>query len=72
MGAVPDLVARQAMRRHRHLCALPKPFSLRGSPMELLWSAALDDDAGCSFLRELIHEVVREVMGDGRVRKPRS
>jgi LysR family transcriptional activator of mexEF-oprN operon len=59
LATVPDTVARQAMRRHRHLCMLPKPFGLRGAPMEMLWSATLEDDPACAFLRDLIREVTK-------------
>ncbi|HWP07510.1 MAG TPA: LysR family transcriptional regulator [Polyangiaceae bacterium] len=59
LATVPDTVARQAIRRHRHLRMLPKPFGLRGAPMEMLWSATLEDDPACAFLRELIREVTK-------------
>jgi LysR family transcriptional activator of mexEF-oprN operon len=58
LATVPEMVARRAVRQHRHLRALPKPFGLRGAPMELLWNAALDDDLACAFLRAQIREVV--------------
>jgi LysR family transcriptional activator of mexEF-oprN operon len=61
LATVPEMLARRACEQHRHLRMLPKPFSLRGTPMELLWSSALDDDPPCSYLRGLVREVVGEL-----------
>ena len=36
----------------------PLPFELQGTPMELLWRAAVDEDDACRFLRAKIVEVV--------------
>lgn len=71
LATVPEMLARQACERHEHLCMLPKPFSLRGAPMELLWSAALDDDPACAFFRKLVREVATEVIGRPRTRSAR-
>jgi LysR family transcriptional activator of mexEF-oprN operon len=66
LATVPEMWARKACERHRHLCMLPKPFSLRGAPMELLWSAAVEDDPACAFLRGLVREVAGETAHDRR------
>jgi LysR family transcriptional regulator, mexEF-oprN operon transcriptional activator len=60
LATVPEMVARRALRRHRHLRAWPVPFALPGAPLEMLWSDALDDEA-CAFFRRLISEVVAQV-----------
>jgi LysR family transcriptional regulator, mexEF-oprN operon transcriptional activator len=69
LATVPEMHARRACERHPHLRMLPKPFSLRGAAMELLWSAALEDDPACAFLRGLVREVVSEVTPDKRARR---
>jgi LysR family transcriptional regulator, mexEF-oprN operon transcriptional activator len=71
LATVPELYARRACKRHPHLCMLPKPFSLRGAAMELLWSGALDDDPACAFLRGLVREVVGEIAQDKGPRRRR-
>jgi LysR family transcriptional regulator, mexEF-oprN operon transcriptional activator len=71
LATVPELHARRACERHPHLCMLPKPFSLRGAPMELLWSASLDDDPACAFLRGLVREIVGNVAHTRPARRPR-
>ncbi len=60
LATVPELVARNALRHHRHLRTWPVPFSLLGAPLELVWNRALDDDA-CSFLRTAIVRVVEQM-----------
>lgn len=71
LATVPEMLARRACERHRHLRMLPKPFSLRGTPTELLWSAALEDDPACAFIRDLVREVVGELSGVKRARRGR-
>ena len=54
VATVPTVVARQirTLRPHLRSCALP--FDLGGPAIELLWPAAVDDDAAGRFLRDQI------------------
>ena len=44
LATVPTLVANDLLALRPHLRALELPFSLQGTPMELLWPASKDDD----------------------------
>jgi LysR family transcriptional activator of mexEF-oprN operon len=61
LATVPELVAKNALRRHRHLRTWPIPFALLGAPLELVWNRALDDEA-CAFLRAAIVRVVEQML----------
>jgi LysR family transcriptional activator of mexEF-oprN operon len=65
LATVPEMVARQALKRHRHLRTWPVPFALSGAPLEMLWNEALDDEA-CAFLRAVIVDVVERHAGPPR------
>ncbi len=54
LATVPELVATQARAARPHLRAARLPFTLRGTPMELLWPAAAEDDPAGRFLRALV------------------
>lgn len=54
VATVPVMVGRSLTARHPHLRAVRPPFELAGTPIELLWRAAADDDPACAFLRERI------------------
>jgi LysR family transcriptional regulator, mexEF-oprN operon transcriptional activator len=57
LATVPALVARQIQAVRPHLRMLKLPFALRGSAMELLWPAAVDDDESFQFLRQRIARI---------------
>lgn len=57
IATVPAEVAEHARRAYPHLATAEKPFSLPGSPMELLWPAATEDDPALRFLRDAIERV---------------
>lgn len=57
LATVPDDVARHARRGYPHLATAEKPFVLEGTPMELLWPAATDDDPAMRYVRERIERV---------------
>lgn len=59
LATVPALVARQIRAVRPHLRTSRLPFALQGTPMELLWPAATDDDEACRFLRERIVALAR-------------
>jgi LysR family transcriptional activator of mexEF-oprN operon len=62
LATVPALVAGQIRKVRPHLRTAPLPFTLRGSPMELLWPAAVDDDEACRFLRAQIARIAAGVI----------
>lgn len=57
IATVPDEVARHMQRAYPHLATAGKPFELAGTPMELLWPAATEDDPALRFVREAIVRV---------------
>jgi LysR family transcriptional activator of mexEF-oprN operon len=60
LATVPRLVAVQIRALMPRLVAAELPFDLSGSAMELLWTAAAEDDAPMRFVRELIVAISRE------------
>lgn len=52
VATVPEVVAREIQRTRPHLQTATLPFELGGTPVELLWPAAVDDDPACRFVRE--------------------
>jgi LysR family transcriptional activator of mexEF-oprN operon len=61
LATVPEIVAQHVLAVRPHLQTLPLPFTLRGTPMELLWPAAVDDDAACRLLRAQITRIAATV-----------
>jgi LysR family transcriptional activator of mexEF-oprN operon len=61
LATVPEIVAREIRRVRPHLRTAALPFQLAGAPLELLWPAAVEDDAACAFLRARIVRVADEV-----------
>jgi LysR family transcriptional activator of mexEF-oprN operon len=59
LATVPRRVADQLRAVRPHLKAKPLPFTLEGSPLDLLWPVATDDDAPCRFMRAKIVEIAR-------------
>ena len=57
LATVPALVAHHIRSLRPHLRALSLPFDLRGSSIELLWPATLDDDPAYGFLRQRIAHI---------------
>jgi LysR family transcriptional activator of mexEF-oprN operon len=51
LATVPSSVARYILRLYPHLKTARLPIALHGSPMELLWPQAVDDDEACRFVR---------------------
>ncbi|HWO23855.1 MAG TPA: LysR family transcriptional regulator [Kofleriaceae bacterium] len=64
LATVPSIVARQILRVRPHLRVAALPFTLPGSPLELLWPAAAEDDEACAFIRACIVRVAGEVAGE--------
>src|SRR5215472_2390199 len=50
LATVPHRVADQLRAVRPHLKKTPLPFSLEGSPLDLLWPVATDDDEPCRFV----------------------
>lgn len=59
LATVPTLVAAQLRAARPHLRIKPTPVPLRGSPIELLWPAARDDDGAGRWLREQLAALAR-------------
>lgn len=68
LATVPAMVAEQIRLARPHLAVRPLPFALPGTALELLWSAADDDDPAGRFLREKIAVLARAAAK----RRPRS
>jgi LysR family transcriptional regulator, mexEF-oprN operon transcriptional activator len=60
LATVPRFVAEQIRVTLPHLRTAELPFDLSGTPMELLWPAAVDEDDACRFLRSKIVEAVAD------------
>lgn len=69
LATVPALVARAIQSLRPRLRTTPVPFDLGGTPMELLWRKAADDDPVISFLRSSITRIAKQV---ARADSPRS
>ena len=61
LATVPQMVAAQVRATRPHLRTKALPFSLPGSPLELLWPVASDDDEPGRFLRARIVAVVQSM-----------
>lgn len=61
LATVPTIVAQQLRSVRPHLKTLPLPFSFQGTPMELLWPAAVEDDEACRFVRAQIADISAKV-----------
>lgn len=61
LATVPRRVAEHVRRAHPRLRTAKLPFDLAGTPVELLWPAANDDDPAGRFLRQAIGRVSAEV-----------
>ena len=60
-ATVPVVVARQILELHPHLDTRTLPFELEGTPMEMLWPVAGDQDPASAFLREQVGLLCREL-----------
>jgi LysR family transcriptional activator of mexEF-oprN operon len=72
VATVPRLVADHAQALYPELAVAALPFELQGTPVELLWSAAVDDDASVRFVREHIVALAGEVAPPRRKRARRQ
>lgn len=75
LATVPEIVALEICRLRPHLCIakLPLAMPLMGTAVELLWSAADDDDPACRFVRDHITAIAKAlpVPGQGAPRRRR-
>ena len=60
VATVPRLVAHSIRAVRPGLVTAELPFEASGSPMELLWPAATEDDAPVRFVRTLVVNIARE------------
>lgn len=60
LATVPATVARQIRVTRPYLRTAALPFVLRGAPFEMLWPIAVDDDAACRYVREVLRGVLRQ------------
>ena len=63
LATIPQLVAQQIRAVRPHLRTASLPFDLRGSALELLWPAAVDDDPAVGFVRAEIIRIARALPG---------
>jgi LysR family transcriptional activator of mexEF-oprN operon len=55
LATVPTVIVDHILSVRPNLCTAQLPFSTAfGSPLELLWPTASDDDEACRFLRDQI------------------
>jgi len=64
LATVPMMVAREVLRRHPKLAVTELPFAMRGTPMELVWRSALDDDDSVRFVMDHVTRIARITMVD--------
>jgi LysR family transcriptional activator of mexEF-oprN operon len=67
LATVPTMVSREILAVRPHLRAKVLPFALTGTPMEMLWRSALDDDEAIRFVQELIVGIAERAGGKGVV-----
>jgi LysR family transcriptional regulator, mexEF-oprN operon transcriptional activator len=61
LATIPELVATQIRATRPHLKTKELPFTIKGSPAELLWPVASDDDEPCKFVRKMIAEIAAKL-----------
>jgi LysR family transcriptional activator of mexEF-oprN operon len=61
LATVPDIIARDLIKTRPHLRTALKPFSLSGTPMELLWRSASEGDGAVSFVRKHIERIAAQI-----------
>lgn len=66
LATIPELVANEILKLRPRLRSAPLPLPLTGTAMELLWSAADDDDPAGSFVRERIVKLSDRSFGTAR------
>ncbi|HWZ91411.1 MAG TPA: LysR family transcriptional regulator, partial [Polyangiaceae bacterium] len=57
IATVPEIVARDLCKAHLHLRTAGLPFQLSGTPMELIWRSAVEQDGALAFVREQITQI---------------
>lgn len=65
LATVPHRVADQLRAVRPHLKKKPLPFTIEGSPLDLLWPVATDDDEPCRFVRAKIVAIAGEGEASG-------
>jgi len=58
VATVPSLLARELSKTRPHLRALPLPFSMESTSLDLLWSRVTDADPAARFVREQVASIV--------------
>jgi LysR family transcriptional regulator, mexEF-oprN operon transcriptional activator len=76
LATVPQTVARQLMRVRPKLRTATLPFSMSGTPIELLWPNAVHEDEASRFVRQLLRGVIAAELagkrwGEGRPKERR-
>jgi LysR family transcriptional activator of mexEF-oprN operon len=66
LATIPEVVADEILKLRPRLCSAPLPLALTGTSMELLWSAADDDDPAGSFVRDRIVKLSERAWGTAR------
>jgi LysR family transcriptional activator of mexEF-oprN operon len=71
VATVPRIIAEHTCAQYPRLATAELPFVVAGTPMELLWSTAVDDDAALRFVRQHIVAIAIERTGPLRKRARR-
>lgn len=66
LATVPAIVARSIRSTRPHLRTAALPLALGGTPMELIWRSAVEDDEAVAFVRGLVERLAKEAAKDAR------
>ncbi|MCP3137927.1 LysR family transcriptional regulator [Pyxidicoccus xibeiensis] len=61
LATVPLVVARDILALRPHLRTTAVPLPLQGTPLEVLWRGAVEDDEAIRFIRERMVEVTKQL-----------
>ncbi|RKH32848.1 LysR family transcriptional regulator [Corallococcus praedator] len=64
LATVPLMVARDILRLRPHLQTTAVPLALQGTPLELLWRGAVEDDEAIRFIRDRVVQVTKDLWRD--------
>ncbi|QSQ18969.1 LysR family transcriptional regulator [Pyxidicoccus parkwayensis] len=64
IATVPSMVAREILSLRPRLKTTAVPFPLGGSPLEVLWRSAVEDDAAIRFIRERMVDVTKRFLAE--------
>jgi LysR family transcriptional activator of mexEF-oprN operon len=59
LATVPGMVAREIRSLRPHLQTTALPLALKGTPVELLWRSAVEDDEAIRFIRDRVISIAK-------------